>query len=110
MSGKPWSDEETELARRLLAEKASDSEFMRRLGRAKISARERLYRVDFPRGDWTSLGLPRDGRVEVPSHVTADAVRRGSAPRTLTAWLCNDPAPGQSALDKRLAGGDRHAR
>jgi hypothetical protein len=105
MSGKPWSAKETELARRMIAEKAPDSEFRRRLGRAKFCAYQRLYRVDFPSNDWGSLGLPMDGRVEVPDRVRADAIRRTSAPRTLTAWICRDPAPGQSALDKRFAAG-----
>jgi hypothetical protein len=31
----------------------------------------------------------------------ADARRRATAPRSITAWLAGDPAPGRSALDKR---------
>lgn len=110
MSGKRWTKEETELARRMIAEKAPESEFRQRLGRGKFSAYQRLYLVDYPKEGWASLGLPVAPRVEVPDDVLADAGRRTSAPRPLTAWLCGDPAPGQSALDKRLAGGDRHAR
>jgi hypothetical protein len=69
-----------------------------------MSTYQRLYRIDFPSDDWRSLGLPMEGRVEVPDYVLADANRRMNAPRTLAAWICGDPAPGQSALDKRTTG------
>lgn len=36
-----------------------------------------------------------------PEHVLSDAARRNKAPRTITAALFGDPAPGQSALDKK---------
>lgn len=41
-----------------------------------------------------------------PSHrptpeMLADARRRAIAPRSIVSWLAGDPAPGQSALDKR---------
>lgn len=50
----------------------------------------------------------RDLDTEVPSYrptlaMIADAQRRNAAPRPATAWLMGDPAPGQSALDKRQA-------
>ena len=32
-----------------------------------------------------------------------DAWRRNTAPRSIVAWVMGDPAPGQSALDRRLA-------
>ena len=37
----------------------------------------------------------------VPEDVLADRDRRSNALRSLTALFCGDPAPGQSALDKR---------
>lgn len=37
----------------------------------------------------------------VPPHLAADAARRSSAPRSITALVCGDPPPGYSALDKR---------
>lgn len=37
----------------------------------------------------------------VPDHILEDARRRTLAPRSITSFLCGDPAPGQSALDKR---------
>ena len=30
-----------------------------------------------------------------------DAWRRNCAPRSITAWVCGDPPPGRSALDRR---------
>jgi hypothetical protein len=43
-----------------------------------------------------------DGAAHRPSQaMLQEAHRRNAAPRSLTAWLMGDPAPGQSALDKR---------
>jgi hypothetical protein len=36
-----------------------------------------------------------------PDSVFADRAARERAPRSLTAWICGDPAPGWSALDRR---------
>lgn len=38
---------------------------------------------------------------QIPEAVEADRDRRQTAPQSLTSLLCGDPAPGQSALDKR---------
>jgi hypothetical protein len=99
-----WTEEEIALARRMLAEKQPDSEFRERLGRSKICAQRRFFRAhhyDDSIADWTRLGLRHEPRVDVPPDVRADANRRAAAPRTLSAWLCGDPAPGWSALDRR---------
>lgn len=40
-------------------------------------------------------------RFEIPEAVLTDRDRRNAIPRSLTAVLCGDPAPGQSALDRR---------
>jgi hypothetical protein len=40
-------------------------------------------------------------RKQIPEYVLTDRERRQTAPQTLTSLLCGDPAPGQSALDKR---------
>ena len=37
----------------------------------------------------------------IPEPLIVDRDRRALAPRPLTSWLCGDPAPGQSALDKK---------
>ena len=38
-----------------------------------------------------------------PAHVLEDRARRVLAVKSLTAEICGDPAPGQSALDKKRA-------
>jgi hypothetical protein len=48
---------------------------------------------------YTDIGRDRRPTPEM----IADARRRAVAPRTLTSSVCGDPAPGQSALDKRNA-------
>lgn len=40
-------------------------------------------------------------RISVPDEVWSDAKRRNLAPRTITSSIMGDPAPGQSALDKK---------
>jgi hypothetical protein len=49
MSGTPWTDKETDLARQMIAAKAPDAEFRRVLGRPKALAYHRMYRTTFPR-------------------------------------------------------------
>jgi hypothetical protein len=60
--------------------------------------------------DWRFKRAPEDrpytdiGRDRRPTpEMIEDARRRAVAPRTLTSSVCGDPAPGQSALDKRNA-------
>lgn len=61
-----------------------------------------------------TVGRPKESHGDdVASHETGigrptlemimDAYRRNAAPRSITAWVMGDPAPGQSALDKRDA-------
>ena len=101
---KPWTQEETALARRMLAAGKPDSEFHRVFGRSKLKARLRLWRLARPTQGYDWLGLPMQERIDVPAEAWADASRRLNAPRTLSAWICGDPAPGYSALDKRMGG------
>lgn len=42
--------------------------------------------------------------VEIPDAVLAEAATRANSRRSLTSLLCGDPAPGQSALDKKRGG------
>lgn len=115
---KNWTDEETELARRLLAQDISDFEFEHQLGRTKTAARTRMQTVSY-RGwraeadDLRTLSQSRSkckefssSRAEtIPPEVIADAVRRSNAPRSLTAMLCGDPPFGYSAYDRRVSAG-----
>lgn len=40
-------------------------------------------------------------RIQYPDHVFVDRAARQMAPQTLTGFLCGDPPPGWSALDRR---------
>jgi hypothetical protein len=97
MTGKPWTDDEIELARQMLAARAKDSEFRSRLGRSKSAAQTRILY------DATSVEryLMAEPRPQVPAGLWDDRDRRASTRLSLTAWFCGDPPPGYSALDKR---------
>lgn len=110
-----WTDEETEYARINLHLK--DAEFLETVGRTKQAAKAHLRYIDNPehrakiiarkamRDRRTAEWLARRGteklRQDIPSAVLKDAIRRNSAPRSVTSWICGDPAPGQSALERR---------
>lgn len=49
------------------------------------------------------IDIEMEPRVWVPPHLLVDRDQRARAERDLTSLLCGDPAPGQSALDKRLS-------
>jgi hypothetical protein len=104
-----WSEAETELARALIARRASDAEFRKQLGRSKRCAYARVARVNaqIPGGPAKRALMVKppscspEMRIVVPTSAWDDANHRAFAPRSLTAWLCHDPAPGRSALDRR---------
>lgn len=74
----------------------------RRGGLPKLERKPRGELVaDGPIG---TVGHPESPH-DIPPEVIADALRRAAAPRSLTAMICGDPAPGQSALDRRAAQG-----
>lgn len=112
-----WTPEETELARKLLAEGAPEREFERQIGRTKEAAKTRIqtlnYRARRAEADrFRTLSGSRckkseyrrvEAEAAIPPEVIADSVRRSDAPRSLTAMLCGDPPPGYSALDRRRA-------
>jgi hypothetical protein len=58
-------------------------------------------KIQSMRMEETRIHLERVPRVSVPEHCLEDRDRRLSAERSLTAEFFGDPAPGQSALDKR---------
>lgn len=95
-----WTDEETALARKLLKERAPDSEYPRQLGRTRICARARIERLDY----MAAFGSRRsDDRPSepVPMEVWVERSKRIAAPRSLTASLLGDPPSGYSALDRK---------
>jgi hypothetical protein len=85
-----------------MSERKPESEFLRLLGRSKSQAYSHVHQPPIEGLDW--LKLPKEKRVAVPPEAWADANRRHNTPRTLSAWICGDPAPGFSALDRRTGG------
>lgn len=117
MGNNVWSDEETEKARSLLAAGARNHEFVSAINRTKNAARSRILYVDNPKSrdyaaerakryrnsaEYQAVVRRREaGPSFIPIEVITDAAKRADAPRTITAWLQGDPAPGFSALDRR---------
>jgi hypothetical protein len=110
-----WTPEQEQLAREMMATGASAEEFLLKLGRTKDAAYQRLYSKRCADGSYTRR-KPR--KLSAQSFQMADpvaarpnaellvaAIARTNAPRSITAWLCGDPPPGYSALDKRHGGG-----
>lgn len=115
-----WTEEQDHQARLLLDRRATGDEFLAAIGRTKAAAQTRMRylkvgRAERPRkrksgprivlppssaASGIHIGRPRS----IPQDVLDDAFRRNSADRTITALFCGDPAPGQSALDRRNAG------
>lgn len=101
-----WTIEETKLARRMIEENATEAEFWEAFGRTRSMAVDRIRYVDVPRYRDRRKNSPKpppNPTKAIPDEVIADAFRRASAPRSITAFVFGDPAPGFSALDRRGA-------
>ncbi len=102
-----WNDEDTKKARELIAAGADNSTFLREIGRSKPAAYARIRYVDCPETYRLSRLREKAKAVEysppfrIPSEVLEAARLRLSANLSLTAILCGDPRPGQSALDRK---------
>lgn len=110
-----WSDSDTQLARDNYH--LRPDEFYRATRRTKQAARAHLKYVSRPEvrarknAQKAALRLERKANplpkvdisaaIFVPDQVRADAVRRASAPRSLTGIICGDPPIGFSALERR---------
>lgn len=117
MAKNPWSDQDTETARQLLARGAKNAEFLETISRSREASRERIKYLDDPifrertknrakslryYGDPALILVRSSG--PVAEHLLADAERRMAAPRSITSFVFGDPAPGWSALDRKQAG------
>jgi hypothetical protein len=96
-----------------LAANADNATFVSEIGRTKGSAQARIKYINDPsvyraeRERRKSLGVrsKNKDRFFIPDEVVRDAESRRFADRNLTSLLCGDPAPGQSALDRRQTAG-----
>jgi hypothetical protein len=115
-----WTEAEEKIARELLEAFAPPEEFLQKLNRTKAASRVHIRVVDDfafrierrerdaarRRGDETYRASlkgriqPQMRGVPTPEMVEA-AQQRSLAPRSLTAMIFGDPAPGHSALDRR---------
>lgn len=113
-----WTEDETKAARHLVAINATDAECQEMVGRSRVCCRARIRYVDNEdvRIRMSSKGRNRvrkskskglnhmaEGMKGVPDEVWADARRRACADRSVTSLVFGDPAPGQSAWDRRGA-------
>ena len=115
-----WSDEDTAKARELVAQAATNQQFLQAINRTKAAAYSRIQWIDNPKFRDEAATRARRSRNnnqfkneeirshptrtrDIPDHVIADAAKRAEAPRTITAWVAGDPAPHESALAKKLA-------
>jgi hypothetical protein len=115
MSWTRWSEVETELARKYYYLLGPD-DFKREVGRSKEAAKRHLQYVNDPnvrkrhqlkmvelraaqkRGELIAASKEPSGP---PPKILWEALERATKPRSLTAWICGDPAPGWSALERR---------
>lgn len=97
---KIWTAQETELAEKLVAEKASDQVCQSLLGRTRQACKDRLSRVvNKQNGISSAVNHYVSGySVKVPPEVLHDRERRLMAPRSLTAILMGDPETGRVRL------------
>ncbi|SFM00153.1 hypothetical protein SAMN03159423_4831 [Bradyrhizobium sp. NFR13] len=109
-----WTEDQDALARRLFQIEASEETFREQLGRTKRAARLRLRYLDDAGFRLAAKERKATARYAAPKKIVSIASRpqpsgdqletalhRNYAPRSVTASLLGDPAPGQSALDRR---------
>lgn len=118
-----WTKEQDETMARMLAEGAKLPAIAEAIGRTAVAikCRRRYLSLSVEQRSeenraWKAANRPAGSRKSVrgrvappadrflPPGALEDAQRRLYAPRSLTAVLCGDPAPGRSALDRKLAG------
>jgi len=89
---RPWTAKETEVARKLLRENASDATIRATIGRTKFACYDRLKRLGQP------FTAPVRPQITIPDHVLEDRNRRYMVARDLTAVLMGDPEPNRVRL------------
>jgi len=90
--------QDEELLEQLLAEGRSPMQIASIMGKTRSAVNSKIQSM---RMDQTRIHIERIPRIEVPRWCLEDRDRRLSAERSLTAEFFGDPAPGQSALDRK---------
>ncbi len=96
--GLRWTADEEAHLDELLRQRARPKEIAAILGKPVRAVNNKIQYKRDPR---RTSHVEHQMRIWVPPHLVEDRDRRARAERNLTALLCGDPAPGQSALDKR---------
>ncbi len=91
-----WTEDQINTARHLLNSGAGDDECMAAVGRNRLACYMKIDRLRY------NSTVKCEKRIAAPTQVFVEADRRTRTPRTITAWLCGDPAPGYSALDRKM--------
>lgn len=92
-----WTPAETATARHLIDCGASDEQCIAAVGRNRKACWTRLDRERYN----ASVYFKPHPRVNPEPRSLEEATKRALAPRSITAFVFGDPAPGWSALDRR---------
>lgn len=89
-----WSAQETELAEKLIRERASEATFQELLGRTRQACRDRMRRLEDTYGRFRCAG-PAVPKIKVPDSVIEDRNRRlmSRSEMSVTAIAFGDPEP-----------------
>lgn len=102
---KHWTAEDIETVKRLFAEHAPNEAYIAAVGRTRHACWQKIDRLrqapQLRARQKPFRKPPVEVSDRVPETALQDAKRRLTAPRSVTAWICGDPAPGQSALERR---------
>lgn len=93
-----WAPAEIAIARRLIEEGANDEQCIKAVGRNRHAC---WMKLDNDRKRAASAAFVREANPRPKPEMLAEASRRSLASKSITAFVCGDPAPGMSALDQR---------
>ena len=98
MSSRHWTLEEEATLKMLMNEGRKPRQIANFMGKELQVIYSKIQQLRQP---GRLIHIEMDPRVHVPPEREADRARRLSAERDITSLLLGDPAPGQSALDKK---------
>ncbi len=93
-----WSSEDEERLARMMRQRMKPREIAAAIGKSSRAVHNKINYVRNPRH---AAQIDTDTRVWAPPHLLEDRDRRMMAERSITAFILGDPAPVQSALDKK---------